>query len=119
MVAERLPEGAKQIATAKIQGPEARGNAVFWQLPNGRLRLTIDDYWVAPAPDPHIYLTARDDDVLDLNAALHLGDAPIHTDSYARDLVELSDLSAVKTLLVYCVEYSVYFGSGRVIPVTD
>ena len=109
----------KLIATDLVSGPEARGSARFKQASDGSLSLEIRDYWVALAPDPHIFLSARDDQVHDPNAVLHLDTAPIGVDRYVRELSELDDLSSAKTLLVYCVEYDVYFGSGSIIATTD
>lgn len=109
--------GATLIATAQIEGPEARGQARFWRLADGWLALTINDYWVAPGPDPRIYLTDREDDMLDLSTAVSLGRAPTDTNIYRRVLEKVDSLQGLQTLLVHCTRFSVFFGSGRIKPV--
>lgn len=106
--------GATVIATAKIDGPEARGRARFWRGSEGALLLTLEDYWVAPAPDPRLYLTRRDDDVLELDTAIHLGLVPTDTNHHQCTLPASTDLASVRSILVYCLKYDVFFGSGRV-----
>jgi len=75
--------------------------------------LRIDNYWVAPAPDPHLFLSFCDDDKID-DTAIHLGLAPADTDHYARTLPNGHDYKAVKRVVVHCVKYDVFFWKRRV-----
>lgn len=45
----------KTIATARIEGPEAIGDAKIVQLQDDSYQLQLTDYWIAPgAPDVQI-----------------------------------------------------------------
>ncbi|MGI9595655.1 MAG: hypothetical protein ACR2QK_05825, partial [Acidimicrobiales bacterium] len=70
---------ATVLATATIDGPEARGEAQLLQAPDGTVTVELDQFWVAPgAPDVRLFISPDpagdvDDDASDL------GPVPNHT----------------------------------------
>jgi hypothetical protein len=100
------------LATATIDGPEARGLARFLRAPDGAVTVELDQFWVAPgAPDVRLFISSDPAGNID-NTATDLGPVPDRTATLSFPLPAELDLEAGGSIVVYCKVYSVHFGHG-------
>ncbi|MEZ4795532.1 MAG: DM13 domain-containing protein [Flavobacteriaceae bacterium] len=103
----------KTIATARIQGPEAIGDAKIVQLDNGNYQLQLVNFWVAPgAPDVQIVFSEDANGVIAEHNIRFIAKLPSGNFSQHFPIDHLEDLDKMKTLLVYCKQFFVHFGHG-------
>lgn len=101
------------LAHASVTGHEARGAARMEQTTDGHVVVLLTDFWVAPgAPDVRLYVTPRADGVVDA-AALDLGRVPDGVPDLIFTLPDETDVASLRSVVVHCTVYSVYFGGGQ------
>lgn len=101
------------IATAVIEGPEARGNAALVRGDTGRVVLGLSDYWIAPgAPDVRVYLTPSADGDTDAEDTVDLGRVRQLTGALDLDVPPDVRVERMRVVVVLCKVYSVEFGRG-------
>ena len=100
------------LATATITGHEARGRVELVRGDDGTVTVEIDDLWVSPgAPDVRLYLSPRADGRVD-QTAVDLGRLPDHQKRLSRQVPPEVDLDQIRSVIVFCTAFSVYFGTG-------
>ena len=98
------------IATGVVDGPEARGSVRVVESEDGQRHVELTDLWVAPgAPDVRLYASPYPDGRID-DTATDLGSVPYDTPELERPLPPDATVTAIRSVVVYCRVYSVYFG---------
>ena len=101
------------LATALIEGPEARGMATLLRREDGRAVLRLTDYWIAPgAPDVHVYLTPAIDGDVDAAGTADFGPITQLQGNQNLTLPPNVEVDHLRTVVVFCKVYSVEFGRG-------
>ncbi|WP_128755257.1 DM13 domain-containing protein [Aquimarina sediminis] len=106
----------KIIATATIQGPEAKGNAQIVELEDKSYQLQLIDFWVATgAPDVRIVFGKDPDGKIAEDNIRFISSLPdgVFTENFTID--HINDLVEMKTLIVYCKKFFAHFGHGKII----
>ncbi|MCB0388799.1 MAG: DM13 domain-containing protein [Winogradskyella sp.] len=103
----------KVVATARVEGPEAKGDAKIVSLENGTHELQLTDFWVAPgAPDVKIVFSQDPNGVITNDTIRYIADMPSGNFSKNFSIDHLDDLAQIKTLIVYCKQFFAHFGHG-------
>lgn len=102
----------KVLATAIIDGPEAKGGAEIIEN-NGQQTLRFKKgFWVAPgAPDVTITVSPNEAGIVD-DAMIELGLYDYGNPSKVLPIRDDLDLKVNSTIIVYCKQYTVHFGHG-------
>lgn len=101
------------LATATITGHEARGRVKLVRADDGTVTVEIDGFWVSPgAPDVRLYLSPRADGRVD-QAAVDLGRLPDDEKRLSRQVPPEVDVDQIRSAIVFCTAFSVYFGTGE------
>ena len=104
------------LATATIDGHEARGRARLVQADDGAVTVDLVDLWVAPgAPDVRLYVSPDRTGKVD-RSATDLGAVPSGTPTLSVPLPTEVDPASLGSIIVYCKVYSVLFGYGVLVP---
>lgn len=83
----------KTIATARIEGPEAIGDAEIVQLENGAFQLQLKEFWVAQgAPDVQIVFSKAQDGVISESNIRFIAKLPAGTFNQNFEIDHLSEL---------------------------
>lgn len=107
------------LATATIDGHEARGRAQLLQADDGTVTVDLADLWVAPgAPDVRLYVSPDRSGNVD-RAATDLGPVPFGEAALSVPLPAEVDPASLASIIVYCKVYSVLFGYGTLTPAFD
>lgn len=109
----------KVVAKAKIEGPEAKGDAKIVQNQDGSFELQLIDFWVAPgAPDVRIVFSEDPNGEISEDAIREITLLPGGNFSQKFPIDHLDDFDAIKTLIVYCKQFFAHFGHGTLNKVT-
>ena len=105
------------LATAAIDGPEARGTATLERKADGRTVLRLSDYWIAPgAPDVHVYLTPSAEGDTDAEGSIDFGKMAQLSGTLDLEVPANARIERAKVVVVLCKVYSVEFGRGTLSP---
>ena len=103
----------KLIATAKIDGPEAKGNIELYELDGVKKVVFTDGFWVAPgAPDVTLALT-EDQNGKVLTTNIDIGRYYYNKPNDNIVITPKIDIETHHTFLVYCKKFTAHFGHGR------
>lgn len=132
MVSERLPAGPPQAATAQpavlalgqfgaIDAVHrGEGRVSLLTLPDGSRLLRFDDFKVTNGPDLFVYLSShpapRDGSQLHAGAALEVARLKGNIGSQNYELPPGLDLSAFRSVIIYCRQFSVVFSTATLTP---
>jgi hypothetical protein len=99
------------LATAMIDGDETTGRAELVQADDGMITLELHDLNLAPgAPDARLYVSTSSVRGFD-ETAVELGQVPDGEPRLTWPLPDV-DPAGLRSVIVYCKEYSVLFGWG-------
>ena len=105
----------KTIATVRIEGPEARGNARIVTLDHGLYELWLTDFWVAEgAPDARIVFSKDANGVVAEHNIRFIAKLPDGHFEHNFPISHLNDFDEMTTLIVYCKKFFVHFGHGTI-----
>jgi hypothetical protein len=104
------------LATATIDGHEARGRAQLRQAGDGSVTVELTGLWVAPgAPDVRLFVSPDQTGSVD-RTATDLGPVPTGQPTFRVPLPTEVDPVSLGSIIVYCKVYSVLFGFGILTP---
>ncbi|MGI9605959.1 MAG: DM13 domain-containing protein [Acidimicrobiales bacterium] len=104
------------LATATIDGHEARGRARLIHAADGTATIEVIDFWVAPgAPDVRLFISPDPSGTVD-DSAIDLGPVPEGPATITRPIPSHVDPASLGSIIVYCKIYSVLFGYGTLAP---
>ena len=105
----------KTIAIARIEGPEATGDAKIVALDDGTYQLQLINFWVAPgAPDVRIVFSTDPDGHIDDGTIRFIANMPAGNFEQNFPIDHLDDFDEMKTLIVYCKQFLAHFGHGTI-----
>ena len=100
------------LATGVVDGPEARGSVRVVESDDGQRTVELMELWVASgAPDVRLYTSPHPDGRID-DTATDLGSVPLDTPELRLPLPSDANVTAIRSVVVFCRVYSVYFGHG-------
>ena len=101
------------LAVGDLAGPEARGRVRVLIRDDGRV-VEMTELWVAPgAPDVRLFASAHPDGTVD-STSIDLGTVPYdHGELVRWELPSALTSETVRSIVVYCHVYSVYFGHAE------
>ncbi|WP_103070181.1 DM13 domain-containing protein [Aquimarina sediminis] len=103
----------KILAKAKIEGPEAIGDAKIVTHDNGTHELQLSNFWVAPgAPDVRIVFSKDPKGNLQEKSIRFIAMMPDGNFNKSFLIDHLDDFDEMKTLIVYCKQFFAHFGHG-------
>jgi len=88
---------------------DAKGNALVVPLENSQQILRLEDFSSTNGPDLYVYL-ASDTDASDY---VSLGRLKANNGNQNYDITEGTDLAKYDTVLIWCKQFSVLFGSAE------
>lgn len=95
---------------------ETKGNAVVFQLADGKKTLRLTDFTTSNGPDLHVYLVAADDvkdsEMVTKAGFVDLGSLKGNIGDQNYDLPANTDLGKYRAVTIWCKRFSVNFGTA-------
>ena len=95
---------------------ETKGNAVVFQLADGKKTLRLTDFATSNGPDVRVYLVAasdaRDNDTVTKAGFIDVGSLKGNIGDQNYDLPANTDLAKYRAVTIWCKRFSVNFGTA-------
>lgn len=107
-------ESGRVLQRGEFRGADdfhfGRGRATLSEAAPGRYTLRVEDFSVRNGPDLFVYLSTNPDGYA--SDAINLGRLKASDGAFNYDIPEGSDISRVKSVIVWCRQFSVLFATA-------